>query len=111
MLSSQSKVLLADTQGFYVCSQGFPHETAEELSALSADIASLQERHQRLVGNNLGLETSAWGLVEASGGSRIGFWPLFIGEQRFALIISGCPQFNQPALTSLVWALSKRYGV
>jgi len=111
VLSSQSKALLADTQGFYVCSQGFPHETAEALSALSANIASLHERHQRLLGNNLGLETSAWALVEASGSSRIGFWPLFIGEQRFVLVIAGNPQFNQPALTSLVWALSKRYGV
>ncbi len=110
VLSSQSKALLADTQGFYVCAQGFPHETAEELSALSADLASLQGRHQRLIGNNLGLDTSAWALVEATGSSKIGFWPLFIGEQRFALIIAGHPQFNQPAMTSLVWALSKRYG-
>ena len=111
VLSSEGKALLADTHGFYVSSQGFPHETAEELSALSADLASLQQRHQRLLGNNLGLETSAWALVDASGSSRVGCWPLFIGEQRFALIIGGRPQFNQPALTSLVWALSKRYGV
>lgn len=109
-LSGAGKALLADSQGFYICSEGFPHESAEELSALSADIASLQLRHQRLLQNNLGLGTSAWSLVDAAGNSQLGFWPMFIGDQRFVLVISGIPHLNKPAFTRLVWSLCKRYG-
>jgi hypothetical protein len=110
LLSGNGKALLADSQGFYISSQGFPHETAEELSALSADLASLHERHSKLLQNNLGLNTSAWSLVDAAGNSQVGFWPLFIGELRFVLVVAGFPRLNQPALTSLIWSLSKRYG-
>lgn len=108
-LSSSGKALLADSQGFYVDSQGFPHETAEELSAASADLASLHERHHKLLRNNLGLWTSAWALVDAAGNSQIGFWPLYIGTQRFVLIIGGVPRLNNPALTHLIWSLNMRY--
>jgi hypothetical protein len=110
-LSSNGKALLADEQGFYVESRGFAHETAEELSAVSADLASLYDRHSGLLGRNMGLETSAWALVDAAGNSRVGFWPLYIGKQRFVLVLGGVPRLNQPALTELIWALSKRYAV
>ena len=109
-LSSNGRALLADAQGFYVASRGFPHETAEELSAVSADLASLYERHSGLLGSNMGLETSAWALVDAAGNSRVGFWPLYIGSHRFVLVLGGVPRLNQPALTELIWALSKRYA-
>ena len=109
-LSGSGKALLADDQGFYVSSQGFAHEAAEELSALSADIASLHDRHRGLLRNNLGLGTGAWALIDAAGNSQVGFWPLFVGDQRFVLVVGGMPHLNQPALTSLVWALSTRYG-
>lgn len=109
-LSGSGKALLADSHGFYVSSRGFPHETAEELSAASADLASLHGRHHHLLRNNLGLWTSAWALVDAAGNSQVGFWPLYIGEQRFVLVVGGLPRLNQPALTELIWALSRRYG-
>ncbi len=109
-LSGNGKALLADSQGFYVSSQGFTHEAAEELSALSADIASLHDRHRGLLTNNLGLGSGAWALIDAAGNSQVGFWPLFIGDQRFVLVVGGMPHFNQPALTTLVWTLSTRYG-
>lgn len=110
-LSSNGKALLADEQGFYVASRGFAYETAEELSAVSADLASLYDRHRGLLGRNMGLETSAWALVDAAGNSRVGFWPLYVGKQRFVLVLGGVPRLNQPALTELIWALSKRYAV
>jgi hypothetical protein len=110
LLSGNGKALLADSQGFYVSSQGFPHETAEELSALSADLASLHQRHQRLLTNNINISSSAWGLVDAAGNSQIGFWPLYISAQRFVLVIAGMPRLNQVALKLLIWALVKRYG-
>lgn len=109
-LSSNRKALLADTQGFYIASNGFHHEAAEELSALSADLASLQQRHRGLLENNLGVISNAWAAVDASGNSQIGFWPLFIGEQRFVLVLGGYPRFNQPELVDLIWVLTTRYG-
>lgn len=109
-LSSSGKALFADSQGFYIASQGFPHETAEELSALSADLAALHARHNGLLHGNIGLPTSSWALVDAWGNSQLGFWPLYIGEQRFVLVLAGQPLFNQAAFLDLVWALSKRYA-
>ncbi len=109
-LSGNGKVLLADDQGFYLCSQGFAHETAEELSALSADLATLHERHAGLLKNNLGLRSNAWAVVDAAGNSEVGFWPMYIGTQRFVLVAGGVPRLNQGALTRLIWALSIRYA-
>ncbi|BBL74759.1 hypothetical protein [Methylomagnum ishizawai] len=109
-LAVQGKVLLADHQGFYLASSGFPHEVAEELSALSADLANLHARRSGLLVNNLGLASSAWAIVDASGNGKIGFWPLFIGTQRFVLVISGMPHFNHPDFVNLVWILSRRYA-
>ena len=109
-LAVQGKVLLADSQGFYLASSGFPHEVAEELSALSADLANLHSRRSGLLVNNLGLASSAWAIVDAAGNGKIGFWPLFIGSQRFVLVISGVPQFNHPDFVNLAWVLSRRYA-
>ena len=110
-LSVTGKALLADEQGFYLASSGFPHETAEELSGLSAHIATLHDRYQGVLKNNLGEGSSAWGLINAAGNAQVGFWPLYIGSHRFALILGGVPQLNRSALTMLVWALNMRYGV
>lgn len=110
-LSINGKALLADQQGFYLASSGFPHEVAEELSALSADLATMHNRRSGLLINNLGMASSAWAIVDAAGNGKIGFWPLFIGNQRFVLIVSGVSQFNHPDFVNLVWVLSRRYGL
>lgn len=109
-VSESGKVLLADDQGFYLACSGFPHEVAEELSALGAEIATVHQRRSGLLMNNLGLGTHAWAIVDAFGSSRIGFWPVFIGNTRFVIIISGIPHFNQPDFVNLIWALSIRYA-
>jgi hypothetical protein len=90
-MSESGKVLLADMQGFYLASHGFPHEVAEELSGL-------------------GVASQAWGILDVFGNSQIGFWPLFVGKNRFVIVISGVPHFNQPEFVKLIWALSKRYA-
>lgn len=108
--SSIGKALLSDAQGLYLATAGFPHEAAEELSALSADLADLHARHKGLLEGNLGFSTSNWGLIDASGNSQLGLWPLYIGEYRFALVIAGMPQLNQPQFADLVWMLTRRYG-
>jgi hypothetical protein len=109
-LSESGKILLADAHGFYVAAEGFTHEAAVELSALSADIATLDARHGGLTRRNLRLGSSAWALIDAAGNSQLGFWPLFIDDHRFVLVLQGEPRFNQPDFTALVWALSTRYS-
>lgn len=109
-ITEHGKVLLADEQGFYLACSGFAHETAEELSALSADLALLHQRHAGLLLNNMGISSHAWALVDVFGNSQIGFWPLFIGANRFVVAIAGIPHFNREAFVLLVWALSTRYG-
>ncbi|MBV1915839.1 MAG: hypothetical protein KUG72_10665 [Pseudomonadales bacterium] len=109
-LSTEGKAMLSDTQGFYISSTGFPHETAEELAALSADLNSLQERHKNLVSGNLSLTTNNWSLVDAGGYSRLGFWPIHISNEIFTLIISGPPKLEHPNFLALTWALFVRYS-
>jgi hypothetical protein len=109
-ISENGKVLLADKEGFYLVSSGFPHEVAEELSALSAEISTVHERRSGLLLNNMGLASSAWAVVDVFGNSNVGFWPLFIGNNRFVIAISGIPHFNHPEFVSLVWALTIRYA-
>ena len=109
-LGMERKVLLADTQGFYLYSHGFPHEVAEELSALSADLASLHQRRSGSLNRNLGLSGSAWALTNAAGYSQLGFWPLHIGSERFVLAIAGQPAFNRPQLVELVVQLHRRFA-
>jgi hypothetical protein len=109
-LTDNGKVLLAESQGFYLAANGFPHEVAEELSALSAELANLNERRSGLLANNLGLSSGAWALSDAGGCSKIGFWPLYIAKQRFVLVVSGLPRFNRPEFVELIWTLSMRYA-
>lgn len=99
----------ADEEGFYVARASSPHEAAEELSALSADLASLHAGHMGLLRNKLRVLSQAWSIVDAAGNTELGVWPLFIGPHRFSLVVSGAPCFNQWPFSELVWALSRRY--
>lgn len=109
-ISETGKVMLADDQGFYLATSGFPHEVAEELSALSAELATVHKRRSGLLVNNMGVMSHAWAIVDAFGNSQIGFWPLFVGSHRFVIAIAGMPHFNQPEFVTLAWALSIRYA-
>ncbi|PIE40745.1 MAG: hypothetical protein CSA49_06885 [Gammaproteobacteria bacterium] len=108
-LSMSEKSLLADNQGFYIASNGIPHETAEELSALSADLASLYERHRGLLNGNLNRPDN-WAIVDAAGFSQLGFWPLHVGNELFFLVVDGMPRFDHPNFMQLVWVLCSRYA-
>ena len=110
-LTRGGKALISDMQGFYLCSQGFSHEVAEELSALSADLASLHMRRSGSLNRNLGLGGSSWGLIDSAGQSKLGFWPIFAGDQRFVLVIAGTPTFNRQELVDLIWVLYQRYNL
>jgi hypothetical protein len=108
-ISENGKVLLADEQGFYLATSGFPHEVAEELSGLSAELATVHQRRSGLLVNNMGISSYAWAIVDVFGNSEIGFWPVFIGKYRFVIAVSGIPHFNQMEFVTLVWALTIRY--
>ena len=108
--SGSGRALLSDRQGLYIANVGFAHETAEELSALAADMAALHERHRYLVNSNLGLKMGAWGLLNARGNSQIGFWPIYIDSTEFNLVIADAPYLNQRAFRDLIWILSRRYS-
>lgn len=108
-LSSRGKVLLADAQGFCLVSHGFAHEVVEELAALSAELLPISARHERLLVNNMGLQVPHWAIVGADGNSKLGFWRMQIGAQRFSLVIEGTPYLNQPVFTDVIWCLAKRY--
>ena len=111
VFSNKQKVLLSDSQGFCIINHGFPVEMSEEISVLSADIAIMHKRRALNINNKLGLNSQAWSIVDASGNSCLGFWPLNIENEVFVLAIEGVPFFNQPAIISLVWMLYLRYGV
>jgi hypothetical protein len=109
-VADSGKAILADEQGFYLSLCGFSHETAEELSALSANLYAVHDRHRKLLQNNMGIKSSAWGIIDAAGNSGIGFWPLYFPRNRFSLILSGLPQFNSEAFTTLIACLAMRYN-
>jgi hypothetical protein len=110
VLSSTGNGLLADAQGFCIASTGFDSTASDFLAAVSADIASMHERHAAYLADASGTATGAWALVDMAGNSRVGFWPLFVGQHRFVLALGGLPALNHPVLVELVWSLTVRYG-
>ncbi|MES9994225.1 MAG: roadblock/LC7 domain-containing protein [Candidatus Thiodiazotropha sp.] len=109
-LSSIGKGLLVDWNGLPLVHCGLDDTTADMLSALSADLIAVQTRHAERLANNLGLGAQGWAAVDAYGSSRIGAWPLFIGDEHFMLVLLGEPRLNQPEFISLVWVLINRYS-
>lgn len=109
-LSQAGRALLADESGFLIAQTGFSDKTAAKLSALSADVFSMYERHEATLRETLSINKSAWAVVDAVGNSDIGFWPMWVGDQRFILVVKGVPLFNQDVLLDLIWALYVRYG-
>jgi hypothetical protein len=109
-LSSVGKALLVDWNGLSLSRSGIDDETATMLGALSADLIAVQNRHAERLEQRLGLGTQGWAAVDAYGSSRIGAWPLFVGTQRFMLVLMGEPRLNRDEFIALVWVLINRYG-
>ena len=109
-LSSAGKGLVVDWNGLSLASCGLDDETAATLSALSADLISVQERHATRLSSSLGLATHGWAAVDAYGSSRIGAWPLYLGAERLMLVLLGEPRLNRPEFVALVWVLINHYG-
>jgi hypothetical protein len=100
-----------DWNGLSLMRCGLNDETAEALSALSADLVSVQLRHYARLKETLHLPIQGWAAVDAYGASRIGAWPLFVGPERLMLVLLGEPRLNQQAFVTLVWVLISRYGL
>jgi hypothetical protein len=109
-LSDEGKAILAEKRGLYLGTAGFAHEQSEELAALGADLATVQDRHAQLLHGNMRLRGDGWGFMNAAGYSELGFWPLYFGDDYFILVVGGQPRFNQEAYTTLIWTLGVRYG-
>jgi len=110
-LSIVGNALLADHLGLLISHIGFSDGVAERFAAISADLASLQEKYSGIISDETGISSHAWANVDAAGNSQIGFWPLYIGPHRLVLVIGGVPRFNLEIFTQLIWALSIRYGM
>lgn len=109
-LSQEGKALVADPDGLPMWTAGFDDDSATRVAALSADLASLRERHVDTIEDVLGDAASAWALVDGVGASRMGCWPLHIGGTRFVLVAQGLPRMHHTSFTYLVWLLVHRYG-
>ena len=109
-LSSSGMALLADVQGFYLVYEGFSPELAEKLAIFAAEVAVIQSKHAELIQSGFQLSTPAMAVVDNSGFSELGFWPLYIGEYKFMLVVSGMPHFEREAYMHLIWSLCRRYN-
>jgi len=109
-LSSLRQALLADGQGLQIAYAGFDETQAQGIAAISADAVALAFRCRSLLGGLERLGPGSWGMIDAAGHSQLGVWPLFLGGERFALVLGGRPRFNHPDFLRLVWALARRVG-
>ena len=110
-LSERKRVVLTEArQGLFLDFTGVSQEQAEELAVLAASLRSLSDTRTELLTNQLSITSRAFGIVDPSGNSEIGFWPLHIAENVLTLIVLGIPRFNSVEFCTLVWALIERYG-
>jgi hypothetical protein len=107
-LSAQGQALLADHQGLQIGYAGFDDDQAQAIAAISSDAIALSFRYSRILGIDEDRGPGACGVIDAAGHSQIGIWPLFCGNQWFALAIAGRPRLNHPDFQRLVWALNQR---
>jgi len=109
-LSSVGKGLVIDWNGLSLARCGIDEATAATLAALGADLIGVQERHAERMAEHLGQASHGWAAVDAYGSSRIGAWPLYIGDKRVLLVLLGEPRLNDPSFLALVWLLIENYG-
>lgn len=109
-LSATARGMLVDWNGLPLTSCGIDEKTGDTLAALAADLIGVQERHAERLAQHLGRASHGWAAVDAYGSSRIGAWPLYIGDKRILLVLLGEPMLNQPAFVDMVWLLIRNYG-
>ncbi len=108
-MTDKGKILLADEQGLCLGQIGFDVKASEQLAALSADIAIIQERHE-LALKEINEFGNIWGMIDPIEKHQVSFWPIFIGNHRFVLVLAQKTVLNQPVFTRLIRILSMRYA-
>ncbi|MDO5355977.1 MAG: peptidase M23 [Conchiformibius sp.] len=111
MLSESQKALLIDQDGFYFANSGFNHEAAEEVAILASEAVRLSERHALLIKNNLNIYQNAWGICDPAGQSELTFFPIYINDLRFILVIGGTPLLHKDIFVSLVYTLYRNNSI
>ncbi len=109
-LSDTGKALLADDNGLYFATSGFHHESSEEVAALAGEVARLSEQHALLIKNNLNINQNSWAICDPTGRSEMAFIPMYFGDNKIILVISGNPQLQNDTFVELVQVLLRRYG-
>lgn len=106
----EGRGLLVDSEGFYLVSRGYRHEAAEELSALCAAVAALEERYQALALHLSGAKwNTGFGVINADGVARLGVWPLHVGGHVMRLLLEGTFNLNRMGLVTLGFVLMSKY--
>ncbi len=106
-LSSTGSVILADMSGLIVSSAGFPED---KIAYLAASATSLLKINEAAKSRNLELCNGApWTLNLTWGDLNVMIQPIAIGSVQFALIVGGCPQFNNQSFYQLIAILARRY--
>ncbi len=108
-LADKGKILLADDQGLCLGQIGFDINASEQLAALSADIAIVQQRHETAL-KDINEFGNIWGMINPINKHQVSFWPIFIGNHRFVLVLAQKMSLNQLAFTRLIQILSIRYA-
>ncbi len=98
-------ILRMPARRFYFANIGFNHETAEEVANLASEATRLVEKHSLLVKNNLNIYHNAIGICDPSGQSELSFFPLYVGDIKYILVIAGMPLLNSEAFVTLVRSL------
>ncbi|WP_028309917.1 hypothetical protein [Derxia gummosa] len=109
-IGSEKRAVLADALGFRVASSTWPEADADAIAAMSAEMLTVAERHERALAALGKPGASGWGMVDPVGVGAFGLWPLHVGPVRLALALTGRPRLNQPAFADMIWALCVRYA-
>ena len=111
-LSDRGQVVLSESrQGLFLDCAGLSRDDAEHLAVTGSGLSALLRRDAVLPDARLGVHGTALAIVDPSGHSEVGFWPLHVGRYVFMLTVFGIPRFNGDGFRRLVWTLQQRYGV
>lgn len=110
-LSDRGNALLTDLQrGFFLDYTGYSQTQAEDLAVFASGLLRVYERHSGTLREDLGIASRGLAIVDPGGNSELGVWPLYVGDNEFALIVPGIVQLTHQAFRQVVWLLVQRYG-
>lgn len=110
-LSDRGAALLTDLRrGFFLDYTGYTQRQAEALAVFASGMLAVYRKHSDVLSGELDMASRGLAIVDPAGNSELGVWPLFVGEDEFALIVPGLVQLSNQAFRQLVWLMVQRYG-